>query len=480
MSCSDVHKLSALEIRECIRKRDASAREVVEAFCNRIECFDSRINAFSDFDREWAIEQAIVVDERLHGGETLPFGGVPFVVKDNLWLEGRTSTYGSKLFSKFIAPRDSWSVQRLRKLGGVPLGITNCSELACKGITATLLHGETKNPWDLNRTPGGSSGGAVAAVASGFAPIGLVTDAGGSTRRPAALTGLVGMKPTLGRVPDPWGFDDPNASISSIGQIGHNVEDVAWLLESVSTWLSTYPPSSPIFKNNGLLSELKQPMRWGRIAWSDDLGCGYKIDSDVRNILLSAIDKLSGAGINVEEDSPAWGLAIGEYPLLEIQRAELAELYGAIWRASPEMFDPDIGDEIEKGFQTTGVRIIALNRLREHLSRILAEFFTTYDLLLCPVVPVEAWSLGSTGPKMIGGEPATPRGHAAFTPIFNYTGVPAISIPCGFGENGLPIGVQIVGPKFADLRVLQLAWQCEKIFDIKMESPIMRAHIDSV
>jgi aspartyl-tRNA(Asn)/glutamyl-tRNA(Gln) amidotransferase subunit A len=142
-------------------------------------------------------------------------------------------------------------VARLRALGAVPLGITNCSEFACKGITATPLHGETRNPWDLQRTPGGSSGGAVAAVAAGLGPLALVTDAGGSTRRPAAHTGLVGMKPTLGRVPNPWGFDDPNHLLSVIGQIGRDVEDVAWMLDLLTAWEPADPLSSPVSRPDG-------------------------------------------------------------------------------------------------------------------------------------------------------------------------------------------------------------------------------------
>lgn len=470
----DLHLVPARALARRVQRREVSALEVAQAMCERVSRLEPKINAFADFDPEVPLAAARRADQRLAAGEVLPLAGVPFTVKDNLWLGGRPATFGSRLFADFVAPRDSWCVARLRELGAVPLGVTNCSEFACKGVTSTPLHGHTRNPWDLQRTPGGSSGGAVAAVAAGLGPLALGTDAGGSTRRPAAHTGLVGMKPTLGRVPNPWGFEDPNHLISVIGQIGRDVEDVAWMLDLLTAWEPADPLSCPVFTAPDAMATLKQPLPNLRLAYSPQLGCSMPIDADVRATIEAAVARLGAAGWTIEAADPQWPEQQREYPLMELQQASLAQLFGDAWRRAPEALDPDIGAQIELGFSVSGARIAALLRLRERQHAALAALFERFDALLCPVSPVEAWPIGLAGPAQIGGLPASPRGHAAFTPLFNYTSVPAISVPCGSGRNGLPVGLQIVGPRFADARVLQLAWHAEQALGPSPLSPLMQ------
>jgi len=471
----EIHRASARLLARRVQAGEHSASEVARAICDRVARLEPEINAFADFDPEVPRREARRVDERLAAGEALPLAGVPFSVKDNLWLGGRPATFGSNLFADFVAPRDSWCVARLRALGAVPLGVTNCSEFACKGVTSTPLHGHTRNPWDLQRTPGGSSGGAVAAVAAGLGPLALGTDAGGSTRRPAAHTGLVGMKPTLGRVPNPWGFEDPNHLFSVIGQIGRDVEDVAWMLDLLTAWEPADPLSCPAFSGPDAMEALKAPLPVLRLAYSPQLGCGIPIDPDVRAALGSAVARLERAGWRVEAADPVWPDQQREYPLIELQQAALAQLFGAAWRDAPQRFDPDIGAQIELGFSVSGARITELLRLRERQHASVNDLFARYDALLCPVSPVEAWPIGLAGPAEIGGLPASARGHAAYTPLFNYTGVPAVSVPCGSGRNGLPVGLQIVGPRFADARVMQLAWHAEQTLGVSPPSPLMRS-----
>ncbi len=300
----EVHRASARVLARRVQAREVSALEVAQAMCERIARIEPQINAFADFDPQVPLAAARLVDERLARGEALPLAGVPFTVKDNLWLGGRPATFGSHLFVDFVAPRDSWCVARLRELGAVPLGVTNCSEFACKGVTSTPLHGHTRNPWDLQRTPGGSSGGAVAAVAAGIGPLALGTDAGGSTRRPAAHTGLVGMKPTLGRVPNPWGFDDPNHLVSVIGQIGRDVEDVAWMLDLLTAWEPADPLSCPAFATPDAMAALRQPLPRLRLAYSPQLGIGIPIDADVRAAVDAAVARLRASGWAIEEADP--------------------------------------------------------------------------------------------------------------------------------------------------------------------------------
>ena len=316
---SDLHRVPARALAQRVQAREVSALEVAQAMCERASRLEPKLNAFADFDPAVPLAAARSVDQRLAAGEALPLAGVPFTVKDNLWLGGRPATFGSHLFADFVAPRDSWCVARLRELGAVPLGVTNCSEFACKGVTSTPLHGHTRNPWDLQRTPGGSSGGAVAAVAAGLGPLALGTDAGGSTRRPAAHTGLVGMKPTLGRVPNPWGFDDPNHLISVIGQIGRDVEDVAWMLDLLTAWEPADPLSCPASAAPDAMATLKQPLSKLRLAYSPRLGCGIPIDADVRAAIEASVAQLCAAGWAIADADPVWPEQQREYPLIELQ-----------------------------------------------------------------------------------------------------------------------------------------------------------------
>ncbi len=469
----EIHQVSARTLAAQVQQRQLSALEVAQAMCARVAMLEPQLNAFASFDAELPMAAARLVDRRLAAGEHLPLAGVPFTVKDNLWLGGRPATFGSRLFADFVAPRDSWCVARLRALGAVPLGVTNCSEFACKGVTATPLHGETRNPWDLQRTPGGSSGGAVAAVASGLGPLALATDAGGSTRRPAALTGLVGMKPTLGRVPNPWGFEDPNHLLSVIGQIGRNVEDVAWMLDLLTAWEPADPLSCPAFATADVMAQLKQPLPALRLAYSRTLGCGLAVDADVQATLDAAVQRLRGAGWVIEDADPVWPDQACEFPLIALQQAALAQLYGAAWQRDPTLLDPDIGAQIGLGLALGGPRLAEMLRLREQLHASFTLFFSRFDALLCPVSPVEAWPLGQNGPREIAGLPAGPRGHAAFTPLFNYGSVPALSLPCGSGRHRLPVGLQMAGPRFADARILQLAWHAEQLLGCSAPSPLM-------
>ncbi|MDQ8021231.1 MAG: amidase [Moraxellaceae bacterium] len=454
--------MRARDIAARVTSGALTARAVAAAICDEVERRNPALNALIHFDRVAVLAEAEAVDRRVAAGEVLPLAGVPFTTKDNLWVEGRPATFGSRLFRDFVAPRDSWCVARLRALGAVMLGITNCSEFACKGVTTNLLHGATRNPLDLSRTPGGSSGGAVAAVAAGLGPLALATDAGGSTRRPAAHTGLVGFKPTLGAVPNPWGFDDPNHMLSVIGQLGRDVEDVALMFQSLLGFDAQDPLSQPEFSHMQVLSGLKAPLPPLRVAFSMDLGCDLAIDEDVAAALQGSVARLRAAGWAVEEASPAWPAAAREYPLLALQQAELAALFGEALARRPEDIDPVIADQIRLGQQVSGPQLAAVLMLRDKLSQSLSAFFADYDLLLCPTAPVEAWALDLMGPPEIGGRPAGPRGHAAYTPLFNYCNVPAISIPAGHGKAGLPLGLQIVGQRHADPLVLRAAWWAER------------------
>ena len=453
---------TAHESAAAVRSRRLSAHELAQHALARLHAVNPALNAVIEQDDAWTLAQAAAVDQRLAKGDVLPLAGVPITVKDNLWVQGRRITQGSRLFEDFIAPADAWAVARLRALGAVIIGITNCSEFACKGVTNNLVYGKTRSPWNPALTPGGSSGGAVAALASGIGALALATDAGGSTRRPAAHAGLVGMKPSFGLVPCGPGFDEPNFGLSVIGQLARNVADAAWMLDllqghDAADWGSQALPLHPT------LPGLHQaPPRSLRIAWSADFGCGFAIDAPVRAALEAVVDQLRADGYRITEAAPQWPPEVREYPLLKLQQAGLAALHGAAYDQDPDRIDPDLQAQIRNGRTFSAVEIAQVLLLREHLYASFMRFFGDHDLLLTPTTPVVSWPIDQLGPAQIGGLPAGPRGHAGYTPLVNYCQAPACSVPAGLVD-GLPIGLQVIGPRYADARVLQMAAQVERL-----------------
>jgi aspartyl-tRNA(Asn)/glutamyl-tRNA(Gln) amidotransferase subunit A len=447
---------SARQTANAVQTRTISATDVARAALARLRAVNPVLNAVITHDDAWTLAQAQAVDQRLAAGEKLPLAGVPYTVKDNLWVQGRRVTQGSRLFANFVAPADAWAVARMRALGAVIIGITNCSEFACKGVSNNLLHGQTRSPWNTALTPGGSSGGAVSALAAGIGALALVTDAGGSTRRPAAHCGLVGMKPTFGLIPCGPGFDEPNFGLSVIGQLARTVDDAALMFECLQGYYGLDWGSQPVAVPN--LST--QPLR---LAWSPDFGCGFPVDAPVLAQLEAVVNHLRAEGWTIDEVSAeafGWPAGTREYPLLKLQQAGLAALYGAALDEDASRIDPDLQAQIRAGRTFSGVEIAQVLLLREQLHLAMARFFEHHDLLLTPTTPVTSWPVDQLGPSVIGGLPAGPRVHAAFTPLVNYAQAPACSVPAGLVD-GLPVGLQVIGPRYADARVLKFAADVE-------------------
>ncbi|MDB5877203.1 MAG: hypothetical protein JWQ41_617 [Variovorax sp.] len=463
MTDAALHHLSARELAARVSAGALSAVEVARHFIERVERLNPALNAIVQFDARLVLEEAASVDRRIAAGESLPMAGVPVTVKDNLWVEGRRIAQGSLLFEDFIAPRDAWAVARLRERGAFVLGITNCSEFACKGVTTNLIYGATRHPLDPLLTPGGSSGGAVSALASGLGLLALGTDAGGSTRRPAAHCGLVGLKPSPGLIPHPWGFAEPNFGLSVIGLMAQDVNDCAWLYDQLIAYDANDPAGVPIAVGLEAGPAIDAaPARELRIAWSPRLGCDLAVDDDVRDALQRQVDALRADGWRIDDADPDWPEGTREYPLIVLQQAGLHALYGDRLADARYRIDPVLVAQIEGGASVTPADVARALRLKQRIVGSLAAFFGDYDLLLCPTTPVTAWPIDELGPAVIGGKPAGPRGHAAFTPLFNYCGVPACSVPAGT-VRGLPVGLQIVGPCFEDARVMAFAAQVERL-----------------
>ncbi|SFA74030.1 aspartyl-tRNA(Asn)/glutamyl-tRNA(Gln) amidotransferase subunit A [Poseidonocella pacifica] len=428
--------LSAVALAHRVRSGVVTPSEVAIAARARVAERNPALNAMTVLNPSLD-EEAAEVARRLAAGEDLSLAGVPVVIKDNIWVKDLPITQGSRLFAEFVAPKDAAAVSKLRDAGAMILGIATCSEFACKGVTNTPLHGITRNPVDTRLTPGGSSGGPVAAVASGMAPLALGTDAGGSSRRPPAHTGLFGFKPTQDFVPYGPGFDEPVDGISVISPIARHLEDIDLAMQ-VLAGIST----GSVFA--------------GTIAWSEDFGLGQKLDADVALALRGAVAQLKRQGFSLVETAPDWGGLTGG-SVMPLQFAGLARLFGEALKEDRSVFDPDLALQIETGLGLTAAEVANAKSASVHMGEILNGFLEGYDAVIVPTTPCPAWPVDRLAPEFIGGLPCAPRDHAAFTPQANHAGCPALSIPFAETKAGLPLGLQIISAKGRDADLLATA-----------------------
>ena len=445
----------ARQIAAAVQSGRTDPVEVTAAFLLQISRTNPAVNALVDHDDTAPLDDAAQVRRRVANGEVLPLAGVPVVVKDSIWVAGRRATQGSLLFRDFRPSRDALPVERMRRAGAVVIGMGNMPEFGAKEVTENKLHGRTLNPCDLSRTPGGSSGGCAAALASNMAVAALGGDGGGSCRRPPAHVGVVGFKPSPGVVADPWGFPGTLPGIACISPMGRTVADT----EALFAAIAGMHPADPF---SAELAPAGAPAGRLRVAYSPLLGLDLPLDADVRTAVDGAVDTLRRHGLDVTEADPPWPPGTAESRILAIEDSGLADLFGTQWRASPELFDPHIGWQIERGLARTGAEVASAHAFSLRIAGTIACFFTTWDLLLCPTTACVAWPADRLDPATVGGRPSAHRDHAAFTPLFNHARTPAISLPCGFGQGGLPVGLQAIGPRLADWRVLAAASWMER------------------
>lgn len=446
---------SARDIAADVTAGRTSAVETATAALARIEAAKA-LNAVVTIDPTRTLADAVAVDERLRAGETMPLAGVPVVVKDNIWAAGWRVTQGSRLFADFVAPQDAIAIERLHRGGAVIVGIGATSEFACKGVTTSPLYGPTRHPLNPALTPGGSSGGPAVAVAAGLVPLAIGTDAGGSSRRPPAHVGVVGFKPSYGAIPYGPGFAEPFFGLSVIAPIASDVADIALAFEAMVGGDPRDPDSATIARDSGELSGL-------RIAFSPRLGLDAAVDQAVADGFSLAVERLAAAGLRIAQCDPAWPPDATEQAIMPLQHAGLAALYGDVFRQDPSLFDPDIAGQIERGLSWSGAEVAGALLASAAIARAFAALFGEIDLLLTPTVPCVAWPLTQLGPDTIGGEAASARAHAMFTPFVNHAHLPAISIPCGTDRSGLPFGLQIIAARGQDRTLLGAAQQIEAV-----------------
>ncbi len=458
MDATDLCFTSAVELAELIRRRVLSPVEVTRAVLERIDRLNTRLGAYVMVHAERALGEARAAERAVMAGEPLgPLHGVPVSIKDNLWSAGDRTTFGSRLFAEFVAPEDAPSVAGLRAAGAIFVGRTNLPEFAWRGSTDNPLFGESRNPWDLTRTPGGSTGGGAAAVAAGLGPLALGSDGAGSIRIPASFCGLVGLKPTFGRVPM-YPAAGGNELVAHVCPLARTVRDVALMMNAIARHDRRDPFALP---DDGLdyLAACNEPFAGARgsapdrIAWSANLGFA-PVEPETREIAEAAARAFSEVGLTVEEASPDLG-----DPSFILQTLYGGAQAGAHAARSPEQkaqMDPELVAYAEASASLSAVEYLRAVAARQALVDALRRFFERYDLLLTPTVCLPAFPLGVVGPSEVAGRKVTHLGWTLCYP-FNYSGQPAVSVPAGWTASGLPVGLQIVGRRLEDALVLRAA-----------------------
>jgi aspartyl-tRNA(Asn)/glutamyl-tRNA(Gln) amidotransferase subunit A len=453
-----ITETDALTLAQQIRTKQVSPVAVVDAVLQRIEALQPTVNAFITVTAEAARDAARRAEAAVMAGDRLgPFHGVPFSVKDLLFTRGVRTTMGSRIFADQVPAEDAVPVRRLREAGAILIGKTATPEFGHKPLTDSPLFGATRNPWDLSRTAGGSSGGAAAAVVTGQGPLALGTDGGGSIRLPASCCGIVGLKPTLGRVPHVHQAD-LFSSTSYIGPMARSVAEAAACFDVIAGFDAGDPFSRP--------EPLDDPrgveVRGLRIGWLPRVG-NRLVDPDVLASCEAAVRHLEGRGAVVE--SVDEDFAHFERTFLVFLQGGLAARVGPHMAAFGDRVARSLRESIERGAQWSAVDWANAVAQRTTVYRRVCALFRRFDFLLSPTLgrPALAVDHDPYQPITIAGESAGSIRGAWYPYLwpFNLSGHPAISLPCGWSSDGLPIGLQIVGPWLADRRVLALAAHLE-------------------
>ena len=447
--------LSATALRHLYASRALSPVEVLRDVLARIDRVNPRINAIVTPD-PGAMEAARRSEARWAEGRPAgPLDGVPLTVKDNIAVAGLRCSWGSAVFRDHVPARDELPVARLRAGGAVILGKTNVPEFTLEGYTDNALFGPTRNPWDPRLTPGGSSGGAVAAVAAGLGPLALGTDGGGSIRRPASHTGLVGLKPTPGRVPRAHGLPAILLDLEVIGPIARTTADAAALLAAIAEPAPAEDPASRGFAPF-LLPESAPRLR---IRYVPRFG-EHPVDSGIAASVAGAARRLAALGHVVEEGPPPFEPE-AVLPLFgTIGAAGLAWLLGSL-PANPAPASPALRAMAEAGRALSAGQLMAALDAMAAFRRGMAGFLAAgCDALLTPAAAALPWPAQESHPPVIDGRPAGPRGHAVFTNFANLAGLPGIALPCD-PVAGLPVGFQLVGAPGAEAVLLAVAAEYE-------------------
>ncbi len=479
----DILEYSAVELAQAIKAGETTAVEAMKAVLDRIDASEESIHAYVTIDREAALAKAEAVQKQIEAGElTGPLAGVPVAIKDNMCTEGVLTTCSSRILGNFIPTFTAEAVKNLEKAGAVMIGKTNMDEFAMGSTTETSAYGVTRNPWNTEHVPGGSSGGSAAAVAAEECFFALGSDTGGSIRQPASFCGVVGMKPTYGTV-SRYGLIAYGSSLDQIGPLTKDVTDCATVMEAIAshdTKDSTSIDRAAIGKDTDFTSALIEDVKGMKIGIPRDY-FGDGLDSEVKEAVLTAARALEAKGAIVEE----FDLSLVEYAIPTYYTIAAAEassnlerfdgikygyrtpeyegLHNMYKKTRSEGFGPEVKRRIMLGsfVLSSGyydAYYLKALRVKAMIRKAFDDAFSKYDLILGPVAPTTAPKLGeslSDPLKMYLGD--------IYTISVNLAGLPGISVPCGVDSQGLPIGMQLLADSFEEKKLIQAAYTYEKI-----------------
>jgi aspartyl-tRNA(Asn)/glutamyl-tRNA(Gln) amidotransferase subunit A len=452
----DLAFLHMEEAARLLRRKEISPVELVEESLARIESLNPSLNAFITVLAESARRQARVAEREIRRGDRRgPLHGIPVALKDNFWTKGIRTTAGSKILADFIPDKDSDVAIRLKRAGAIVLGKTNMHEFAY-GITSENPHfGSVCNPWALDRISGGSSGGSAAAVASGMSFASVGTDTGGSIRIPAALCGIVGLKPTFGLV-SVTGVVPLSETMDHAGPLARSVTDVCIVLEAIA---GDYPKGTRR-PNHGSLRR-NRPKRF-RIGWPQQFYFD-KVDDDVRRAIEAAAKTLQQLGGRIEEISlPRLQESVGASTNLGLAEATAYHESQGYYPARASDYGEDVCGRLEMGTKIRAVDYLQSLQMKRMLERDFDGALDRVDAILAPASPIPAPRLGQNEVEIGGAKDSVRSLLVGASRPANFTGHPAISIPCGFTREGLPMGLQLIGPRWGEAGLLAIALAYEE------------------
>lgn len=451
---------TARELSALLSAREVSAREVVQAHLARIERTNPAVNAIVTLVPEQALAEAHEADQRLaRGADVGPLHGLPVAHKDTHDTAGIRTTYGTPLLADNVPDRDELVVERMRAAGAITIGKTNVPEFAAGSHTFNPVFGATRNPYDLGRSAGGSSGGAAAALACGMQPLADGSDMGGSLRNPASYCNVVGFRPSPGRVPT-WPEETAWATMAVQGPMARNVADTALLL-SVMAGPDPRSPISLETPGGTFRKSLHCDPAELRVAWSPDLGGRLPVEPAVAAVVEDAAVVFTELGAEVVRDCPDFTGAEDVFRTLRAWQFEAG--LGAVLAREPDALKPDLADNIRQGIGLLGTDIARAEKLHSALFHRVRAFFERYDVLLLPVSQLAPFPVEWEWPREVAGVPM--HSYLDWMRSAYYVsaaGCPALSVPGGFTPDGLPVGLQIVGAHRADFTVLQAGYAFEQ------------------
>jgi amidase len=459
---SELCFLPARELARLIRTRELSAREVMHAHLDQIARINPHINAIvAKLNDDACVALADEADRRLARGERVgPLHGLPWAFKDLEDAVGFPATKGSPIYKGFMPVEDSVLVERIRRAGAIPIGKTNVPEFGMGSHTYNKVYGTTRNPYDMTKSAGGSSGGAGAALATGLLPLADGSDLGGSLRNPGNFNNVVGLRPSAGLVPTA-----PNAlpfvGLSVKGPMARSVADVAFLLSIIAGPDARDPATAGTLATSGTLGTLGTFATPGaiRMAWSPNLG-GLPLDPRVRTVLDSQRKTFVDLGYHVEDACP--DLTGADEIFLTLRRWMSAHKYGALLPEHRDRMKPEAIEEIELGSRISGAEVGRAMGVHAQLLDRVRQFYERFDVLACAVNQVPPFDAAVEWPRSVGGTTMTTYIEWMKSAYWiSVTLGPAISVPCGFTNDRLPVGIQLVGHRFDDQRLLEVAHSFE-------------------